>query len=53
MYELIKTETPNKGVALSVKRTDDDGTIWHIPVDEANADYQAYLAWKAEQETTK
>jgi len=24
-------------------RTDEDGTIWWIPTDPANTDYQAYL----------
>lgn len=27
-----------------VKRTDADGSIWSIPTDPANSDYQAYLA---------
>jgi hypothetical protein len=27
----------------SIKRTDPDGTIWWIPSDPANSDYQAYL----------
>ena len=26
-----------------IKRTDSDGTVWIIPMDEANSDYQAYL----------
>ena len=26
-------------------REDDDGTIWHIPFDESNSDYIAYLLW--------
>lgn len=28
-------------------------TIGFIPADESNADYQAYLAWLAEQPTPK
>lgn len=27
----------------AIERTDPDGTIWIIPIDEANSDYQAYL----------
>jgi hypothetical protein len=34
-----------------ILRTNEDGTASSIPVDEANADYQAYLAYLAEQET--
>lgn len=34
-----------------IKRTDDDGMVWFIPTDEANADYQAYLAYVAELES--
>jgi hypothetical protein len=35
-----------------LKRTDQDGKIWFIPMDEANSDYQAYLNKdKAEQST--
>ena len=29
----------------SIKRTDDDGSIWWIPMDESNSDYQRYLRW--------
>jgi hypothetical protein len=32
-------------------RFDDDGTQWGIPKDPSNSDYQAYLAYLAEQET--
>ena len=28
----------------NIKRTDEDGQVWFIPLDPANSDYQAYLA---------
>jgi hypothetical protein len=31
----------------TIVRTDEDGSIWFIPVDESNADYQAYLEHEA------
>lgn len=31
--------------------TDDQGKVWSVPCDESNSDYQAYLAYLAEQET--
>ena len=31
-----------------IKKNDND-SITFIPCDESNSDYQAYLAWKAEQ----
>jgi hypothetical protein len=35
-----------------IERTDTDGKIWSIPMDDANSDYQAYLNKdKAEQST--
>ena len=38
-YEIIAS--PSNGEIL--KRTDEDGTIWFIPMDETNSDYRAYL----------
>jgi hypothetical protein len=38
-YEIVKSEF----FTDSLTRTDDDGKVWFIPMDEANADYQAYL----------
>ena len=32
----------------SIEKTAEDGSIWSIPFDQANTDYQDYLAWKAE-----
>ena len=34
-----------------LKRTDEDGKIWFIPMDEANSDYQRYLNPEAEHST--
>lgn len=46
IYKEIKIE----GIEGSyIQRTDDDGTIWSIPIDPANSDYQAYLKWAEEQ----
>ena len=39
IYEEVTTELGN----AILKRTDEDGKVWWIPMDEANADYQAYL----------
>jgi hypothetical protein len=37
-YEIIKD-----AYGEILKRTDEDGTIWWIPMNESNSDYQAYL----------
>jgi hypothetical protein len=34
-----------------IERTDADGTVWSIPCDPANSDYQRYLNPEAEQST--
>jgi hypothetical protein len=40
---------------VGIEKTEDDGKIWVIPIDEGNSDYQRYLAWlenpEAEQST--
>jgi hypothetical protein len=46
MYEIV-----NVLDSQVITRTDDDGKVWFIPADENNSDYQAYLAYLAEQET--
>lgn len=38
-YEVIEIE----GSPSCIRRTDPDGKVWSIPMDEANSDYQAYL----------
>ncbi len=38
-YEIITLITGTQ----TVKRTDEDGAEWWIPMDPANSDYQAYL----------
>ena len=45
-YEIV---TQEQGQIL--KRTDDDGKIWWISMDEANSDYQRYLNPEAEHFT--
>jgi len=47
IYEIITTST---GVEV-LQRTDEDGKIWSIPMDETNSDYQRYLNPEAEQST--
>ena len=34
------TSEPSKTIII---RLDEDGTVWWIPTDPANSDYQAYL----------
>ena len=50
-YELLEGKTPGGDLIVTIKLTDPEGPVWFIPADEGNTDYQAYLAWKAEQET--
>ena len=47
-YKLIKDPLTNE--IRTVKRTTDSA---FIPFDEANIDYQAYLAWVAEGNTAE
>ena len=47
IYEEYTTEFDVK----LIKRTNEDGTLSFIPMDEANSDYQRYLNPEAEQST--
>ena len=47
IYEEVTTELGS----TIVKRTDPDGKVWWIPMDETNSDYQAYL--KRDEAETK
>lgn len=42
MYEIVEVLD---GMQI-LKRTDNDGVVYWIPMNEDNADYQAYLASK-------
>jgi len=40
-YELLNPEFAEP----CIKMTEEDGTIRFVPINPANSDYQAYLAW--------
>jgi len=39
---IYETKVDERG-NTTIMRTDPDGSIWFIPTDPANSDYQAYL----------
>ena len=47
IYEIYENSFGND----MLKRTDPDGKVWFIPMDETNSDYQRYLNPEAEQST--
>ena len=48
-YKLLKEN--KDGAIPAIQVTKEDGTIWSVPFDEANTDYQEYLEWVAEGNT--
>jgi hypothetical protein len=48
-YKTFTLDLPEGKVTI-IQKTDEDGTVWSIPTDPANSDYQAYLASLAEEE---
>jgi hypothetical protein len=48
MYKLLPNDSLTGMAAMSVKRLADNA---FIPFDEANTDYQEYLAWLAQGNT--
>jgi hypothetical protein len=49
LYKYINNEL---GQPLNIKKQDSEKPLW-IPINEENADYQEYLAWVAEGNTTE
>jgi hypothetical protein len=47
-YEEISNEL---NALIVIKRTDETGEVWWIPMDEGNSDYQRYLNPEAEHFT--
>jgi hypothetical protein len=48
-YKTFVLDMP-EGPTTVIQKIDQDGTIWSIPEDPANSDYQAYLT-QLEEET--
>ena len=42
-YKLYKDD--RDGAIPTIQATKDDGTVWSVPFDESNTDYQEYLEW--------
>lgn len=45
-YKLYKDD--KDGAIPAIQATKEDGTVWSVPFDEANTDYQEFLQWKAD-----
>ena len=51
IYKLCNS--PIMGTLVNIKKRLDDGSEIYIPLDEANTEYQEYLAWVAEGNTAE
>jgi hypothetical protein len=50
-FNVIQTTDSFGNPDTLVQKIDDNGTIWAVPKDPANSDYQRYLNPEAEQST--
>ena len=50
-YKLYKDD--RDGPVPSIQATRENGTIWSVPLDPANTDYQEYLEWVAAGNTAE
>jgi hypothetical protein len=48
-FNVIKTTDIFGNPDTLIQKINDDGTIWAVPSDPANSDYQAYLATLASE----
>ena len=53
IYKYVTDRFTGKNHTSCIKRINDDGSQSTIPFDEANTDYQEYLAWVAEGNTAE
>ena len=55
MVKYLKINDPITGEVNPnvIQRIDENGQTWFIPTDPANSDYQAYLAWQENSQSTQ